>query len=592
MALQYPSFAGLGVDAGGIMDAFDMGFDRARAQKQEKEAVEAFGKYIGGLGNPPSQQPMSLAALGQPQQAQPQTYAPPRQTDAPTQRIQSALGETSDRERQAMQFYISKGYSPHQAAGIVGNLIQESNLNTGAINPGDGADGSHSVGVAQWNGDRAKALQAFAAQNGGDPNDFNTQLAFVEHELNGSESGVRQRLLQAKDPIQAAAAFVGYERPQGWSADNPYNSHGWGNRAKHSARLAGGKYDAVQAVNAMASGQPVQMADASGQVAMPQQQLTPLPDADTMRALFAAPGTRQLAIALAQSRIKAQSDPMAAIEYQTAVEKLNQLRNGGNSDYTQRAQAAQQYGLDPNSEEGRNFILSGKLPEARGGAAELGLNPQYGVDENGNPALIQIGKDGKAVRTAMPEGVTLSKEPIKLDAGTHFVLLDPITRQPVGQIPKDLAGAERQKEIGQKEGAQIAAAPADVQNAQNALDLIEQIRTDPYIDRGTGMSSMGNAVPGTGGYDFANKVAGAKSGAFLSAIQQMRGLGSLSNAEGQAATDAVNRMDVATSKEAFLKALDDYENIVRQGMERARKRLPQGSSPSGSSNYKDKYGLD
>ena len=101
------------------------------------------------------------------------------------------------------------------------------------------------------------------------------------------------------------------------------------------------------------------------------------------------------------------------------------------------------------------------------------------------------------------------------------------------------------------------------------------------MERGTGGTSVFNRVPGTGGYDFANKVEQAKSGAFLTAIQQMRGLGALSNAEGSAATAAITRMDTATSEEAFKSALDDYEKIVRQGIERAQGRLRGGDAPTG-----------
>lgn len=93
-------------------------------------------------------------------------------------------------------------------------------------------------------------------------------------------------------------------------------------------------------------------------------------------------------------------------------------------------------------------------PAGVGGAddTEYGLNPQYGTDANGNPVILQLSKGGTSKQTMLPEGIQLSKEPIKLDAGTHFVLLDPITRQPVGQIPKDLAGAEAQKVLGKGQG--------------------------------------------------------------------------------------------------------------------------------------------
>jgi hypothetical protein len=91
-------------------------------------------------------------------------------------------------------------------------------------------------------------------------------------------------------------------------------------------------------------------------------------------------------------------------------------------------------------------------PAGAGNDAEFGLNPQYGVDAQGNPVILQLSKGGTSRQTALPDGVSLAKEPIKLDAGTHFVLLDPVTRQPVGQIPKDLAGAERAKSEGKALG--------------------------------------------------------------------------------------------------------------------------------------------
>lgn len=236
-------------------------------------------------------------------------------------------------------------------------------------------------------------------------------------------------------------------------------------------------------------------------------------------------------------------------------------------------------------------------PAGSGNDSEFGLAPQYGVDANGNPVIVQLSKSGVAKQTALPEGVQLSKEPIKLDAGTHFVLLDPITRQPIGQIAKDLAGAEREKARGDAEGKADASAPGDLQAGLNAKALVQQIRTNPALDRGTGFSSLGNMVPGTAGYDFQNIVDQAKSGAFLTAIQQMRGLGALSNNEGQAATAAVTRMNTATSKEAFLSALDDYERIIDQGIARSEARMgdrtlkgPQAAPPA--NNYKDRYGLE
>ena len=56
----------------------------------------------------------------------------------------------SNRRAQAMAFFIQKGWKPHQAAGIVGNLLAESGLQTKAIAKGDASDGTDSVGIGQW----------------------------------------------------------------------------------------------------------------------------------------------------------------------------------------------------------------------------------------------------------------------------------------------------------------------------------------------------------------------------------------------------------------------------------------------------------
>lgn len=213
------------------------------------------------------------------------------------------------------------------------------------------------------------------------------------------------------------------------------------------------------------------------------------------------------------------------------------------------------------------------LEKQKNEKAKKSLTPFYGTDRNGNTVVMQLSSEGGQEPVQLPEGVTISKNPIKTDTGTEIILTDPITRQVVARYPKDIAGAAKAKQEGEAAGKAAAAAPADIQAGNNALDTIKKIRDNPYLERGTGFSSMLNSIPGTGGYDFQNLVDQAKSGAFLQAIQQMRGLGSLSNAEGTAATAAINRMNTATSKEGFLGAVSDYEKVVKQGVARAQARL-------------------
>lgn len=213
-------------------------------------------------------------------------------------------------------------------------------------------------------------------------------------------------------------------------------------------------------------------------------------------------------------------------------------------------------------------------------APEYGLAPVWGKNAQGQTVLGQLSKNGTFQETKLPDGFTPTPGIVNSDLGTSILTRNSKTGETMGQTPKDLAGAEREKALGSAAGNSLASAPMDLQAGQNAKALIQDLRTDPNRERGTGMSSVLNRVPGTAGYDYQNKVEQAKSGAFLTAIQQMRGLGALSNNEGAAATSAVTRMDTATSEEAFQAALNDYEKIIDQGIARAQAKLNGATMPA------------
>lgn len=145
--------------------------------------------------------------------------------------------------------------------------------------------------------------------------------------------------------------------------------------------------------------------------------------------------------------------------------------------------------------------------------------------------------------------------------------------------------------LGSAAAAGQVAAPGDVAAGQTALGLLNQIREHPALKSATGATApLNQFLVGTENFDFQNLVDQAKSGAFLTAIQQMRGLGALSNAEGQSATAAVTRMNTASTADGFKRALDDYETIINQGIQRAQSKLP-GGAPA-AVDYKTKYGLE
>lgn len=230
-------------------------------------------------------------------------------------------------------------------------------------------------------------------------------------------------------------------------------------------------------------------------------------------------------------------------------------------------------------------------------SGEYGMQPIWGVGPDGKPAVLQLGKSGDAKQSVLPQGFSLARDPIKVEGPTGTTVLDPQTRQVVGFIPKDIAGAKVAEAKGEAQGAAQVALPQVLANAEQTLATIKSIKTDPYRERGTGASSMFNVVPGTGGYDFAQKVEQLKGKTFLEAFQSLKGGGAITEMEGRKAENAIARLSVAQSEGAFMEALNELETVVTAGMERSKRKAgvstPQAATTTAPNvaDLKSKYGL-
>lgn len=113
------------------------------------------------------------------------------------------------RAQQAVQYFMSQGWTREQAIGIAANLQKESGFNN--IVTGD--DGK-AYGIAQWHADRQANFQRVFGKSI-KTSTFNEQLAFVHHELTrGTEQGAGKRLRGARNAGEAAAVVSQYyERP-------------------------------------------------------------------------------------------------------------------------------------------------------------------------------------------------------------------------------------------------------------------------------------------------------------------------------------------------------------------------------------------
>lgn len=110
----------------------------------------------------------------------------------------------------AIKHFVEKGgMTPEQAAGVVGNLIQESQLNP-LVKP------NHlgTFGIAQWLGERKVNFFNWAGENKRNKWDLETQLDYILHEMAGPEKKAMKMLQGSKDVTSAVKNIRDYyERP-------------------------------------------------------------------------------------------------------------------------------------------------------------------------------------------------------------------------------------------------------------------------------------------------------------------------------------------------------------------------------------------
>ena len=110
--------------------------------------------------------------------------------------------EGKNNEEKIWNFLLDEGFSPAAAAGLMGNMQQESNFKTDADN------GTHH-GIVQWGGERRAALDAYAKSKGKDIDDLQSQLEFMIKEMRSMTFGSHpyRKFIKLTDPVLVSKLF-------------------------------------------------------------------------------------------------------------------------------------------------------------------------------------------------------------------------------------------------------------------------------------------------------------------------------------------------------------------------------------------------
>ena len=260
----------------------------------------------------------------------------------------------------------------------------------------------------------------------------------------------------------------------------------------------------------------------------------------------------------AEAALAAQADKLTAEQLAAEHQALSEALSGGAFFYQNKDKAGydaflKSKGLDPAEFPFESFPAHAATVEGvldamkafsgQSAGTEYGLQPIYGRDAQGNLVVMQAGKDGTAVATKLPEGVTPDLS-IKTEE------------------------AARGAAVGKASGEALAAIPGATEAVKLMDKQIEDIVTDKYLPKMIG--PMDSYLPNVSAD--ANRVQSKLDQlggvAFLQAYQMLRGGGAITEIEGQRATDALARMNTAQNEADFVQALRDFQYAVKSGLEK------------------------
>lgn len=189
------------------------------------------------------------------------------------------------------------------------------------------------------------------------------------------------------------------------------------------------------------------------------------------------------------------------------------------------------------------------------------------------------------------ENLQLRKEAQRRDA-------DPVFQQNMAQAKATGQAIAKDKALAEQ------VLPKVLSTAESTLGLIDSlVGAPPVLDKNGKVVKQGTKphpgfetavgaswtpgarfVPGTDASDFQARFDQLQGGAFLQAFETLKGGGSITNVEGEKGTAALNRMNLAQSEKEFVQAAREFQDVVRKGVERAKKRVGGGVSTTNSAN--------
>lgn len=136
------------------------------------------------------------------------------------------------------------------------------------------------------------------------------------------------------------------------------------------------------------------------------------------------------------------------------------------------------------------------------------------------------------------------------------------------KIQEKKAGiAQKKKDVSEK-------ALSSIDTVTTTMDTIDRVRTHPGLESATGVGAMFPTLSGSDAAGFESQLETLQSQQFLSAVEQMKGMGSLSESEGKKLAGSVGSLSLDMSDEELKNELDRIYSVLEKARSKMIGRLP------------------
>jgi hypothetical protein len=182
--------------------------------------------------------------------------------------------------------------------------------------------------------------------------------------------------------------------------------------------------------------------------------------------------------------------------------------------------------------------------------------------------------------------LSLEERRIRISAENARIAKDPIIQQQL-EAARTLG-----RKTAENQATATAVLPKVISTGELALNTIDQMigqrdakgnlikgeKPHPGFENAVGFGLPLQMVPGTEAANFKTLFDQIKGSAFLQAFETLKGGGQISEKEGDKATSALNRMNLAQTEPEFIRAALEFKSVVQNGLANARAKAKVGSS--------------